>query len=159
MLKFNEKYNRWFSDKGEVFKYDSIMGEMVPVKGSVSNAGYLAAMSTKHFLFHRAIWETFNGEIPKGMVIDHKNGNRLDNSLDNLQCVTQKENVNNPVTKIKLKEACKNNGHDKRCNKKYLSDIGLRFLEHFGIYPCQDKKLYQRENGWRLRHGHFKWEV
>lgn len=159
MLKFNEKYNRWFSDKGEVFKYDSKMGEMVPVKGSVSNAGYLAAMSTKHFLFHRAIWETFNGEIPKGMVIDHKNGNKLDNSLPNLRLVTQKENVNNPVTKSKLKEACKTNGSYNRCNKKCLSDIGLRFLEHFGIYPCQDKKLYHKETGWRLRHGYFRWEV
>lgn len=154
MLKFNEKYNRWFSDKGEVFKYDSKMGEMVPVKGSVSNAGYLAAMSTKHFLFHRAIWETFNGEIPKGMVIDHKNGNKLDNSLDNLDLVTQKENCNNPITLERLR---KNTLGCKR--KRKPKGFGIKFFEHFGITRPDDVKLYNRECNYYLYHGKCRWEV
>ena len=44
---------------------------------------------------HRIIWEMFNGTIPKGMVIDHLNGDAWDNRIDNLACKTRKENNQN----------------------------------------------------------------
>lgn len=47
---------------------------------------------------HRLIWETFIGEIPDGYQIDHINTIRDDNRLENLRCVTAKENCNNPET-------------------------------------------------------------
>ena len=40
---------------------------------------------------HRYIWEKANGEIPKGFVIHHRDGNPENNALDNLVCITQKE--------------------------------------------------------------------
>jgi hypothetical protein len=42
-------------------------------------------------LLHRLIWEHYNGTIPKGYIIHHKNGNKLNNSIDNLQCMSQSE--------------------------------------------------------------------
>lgn len=41
---------------------------------------------------HRIIWQYFNGPIPEGMEINHKNGNRADNRLENLEVVTHKQN-------------------------------------------------------------------
>lgn len=41
----------------------------------------------------RIVWRAFNGDIPEGMQIDHKNNNRKDNSLENLQLLTPSENT------------------------------------------------------------------
>lgn len=62
------------------------------VKGSKRN-GYLRLNSI--ISIHRLVWETFKGEIPEGMVIDHIDGNRSNNSLSNLRLVTQSENMDN----------------------------------------------------------------
>jgi len=40
---------------------------------------------------HRAIWELVNGEIPKDYMIHHKNGNKKDNRIDNLECLSRKQ--------------------------------------------------------------------
>ena len=57
---------------------------------------------------HRLVWETFKGEILENMQIDHIDGNPANNALDNLKCVTAKENSNNPNTKWKVQG--QNNG-------------------------------------------------
>lgn len=46
----------------------------------------------KKVLVHRLIYETFIGEIIKGMEIDHIDSNPLNNRLDNLQILTASEN-------------------------------------------------------------------
>ena len=44
-------------------------------------------------LVHRIIWNIHYGKIPKGMIIDHINNDSLDNRIENLQCITQSENI------------------------------------------------------------------
>lgn len=44
------------------------------------------------FSVHRAVIMTFVGPIPKGMVINHKNGIKDDNRLENLEVVSHSEN-------------------------------------------------------------------
>ena len=48
---------------------------------------------------HRIIWEMHNGDIPKGMCIDHINRVRDDNRIENLRLVTQTENALNSKLK------------------------------------------------------------
>jgi hypothetical protein len=44
---------------------------------------------------HRYLWEQVNGLIPKGMQIDHINGDIHDNRMSNLRLVTNQENARN----------------------------------------------------------------
>lgn len=66
---------------------------------------------------HILKWVFFNGEIPEGYEIDHINGDKQDNTLSNLRCVTHFENCNNSKTKINitnsLKKHFENNPEDK----------------------------------------------
>ena len=68
--------------------------------GTVNSAGY------RHFTYnfkihneHKIIWFMFNGAVPKGKIIDHKDRNSLNNNIDNLRLVTPKGNQENQLGK------------------------------------------------------------
>lgn len=51
---------------------------------------------------HRLVAEAFIPNLTQMPEIDHINGDRMDNNIDNLQWVTSKENKANPVTRIRM---------------------------------------------------------
>ena len=48
----------------------------------------------KYHYVHRLVWEVFVGPIPEGLQINHKDENKSNNSLENLEIVTPKQNTN-----------------------------------------------------------------
>lgn len=44
-------------------------------------------------LAHRIVWQWFMGPIPEGVEVNHKNGDRGDNRLGNLELLTKGENL------------------------------------------------------------------
>ena len=66
------------------------------LKGSIRNGYIRINIQEKWESLHRLIWESFNDTLlEKEQIIDHIDGNRLNNKLSNLRLVTQSENVLN----------------------------------------------------------------
>jgi len=53
-------------------------------------------------LAHRLMWETFNGSIPAGMQINHRNGKKTDNRLANLEIVSRSQNMQHAYRVLKI---------------------------------------------------------
>ena len=50
---------------------------------------------------HRMVWEAFNGPIPGRLEINHKDLDRANNRLDNLELVTHQQNVQHAIDAYK----------------------------------------------------------
>ncbi len=47
--------------------------------------------TSKHV--HRLVWEQHHGKIPKGYIIHHKDENKLNWNIDNLEMISRKEHI------------------------------------------------------------------
>lgn len=70
--------------------------------GSQLKNGYITVCLRKHgtpktFYLHRVIWETACGEIPTGFDVHHKNGDKTDNRITNLELVNWYKNANDNI--------------------------------------------------------------
>lgn len=71
------------------------------IAGSLAQSGYYEiCYNNQRVLSHRLAWFFVYGEMPNG-VVDHINGIRTDNRIDNLRCVSQMENAQNTLTALK----------------------------------------------------------
>jgi hypothetical protein len=57
----------------------------------MANSKYdLVYVAGKMFYRHRLVWELANGPIPIGHIVHHKDGNRRNNDLSNLELMSRK---------------------------------------------------------------------
>lgn len=66
----------------------------------------------------RLVWKCFNGNIPEGMEVNHKNEDTKCNELSNFNLLTRKENCNWGNHRSNISEACSKpvNQYDKKGN-------------------------------------------
>ena len=104
------------------------------LKGSLDKNGYLRfKLNGKNVSIHRMVLETFKPiENMNLLEVNHKDGNKLNNHLDNLEWVTHRQNMEHTIH-IKLSEKCSNKGI-KNGNSK-LTEEQVRNIR-------KDKRIY-----------------
>ena len=92
-LKYNDDYKLIVSDTGRVFSMNTKHGE---IGKNATNHGY---KSCNGYPVHRIVWETFKGKYDlKVYEVDHKDGDRGNNNISNLQLLTHAENMKKAIS-------------------------------------------------------------
>ena len=113
--------------------------------GTYRNGYIRVSIKGKSYSVHRLVYETFNGKIPKNMVLDHINGIRDDNRLENLRCVSQSENMYN----------AQKNGHKGQHPVKQY-DLNMNFIKEYPSCSAAAKEFnvsYRAISSAADRHG------
>ena len=159
-LKQIPSYEKYFATKeGRIFsKWSKDYKELKLTK---SCYGYLVVdlcnsdkKIHKQFRVHRVIYNTFVGDIPKDFCIDHIDGDKINNNIENLRLCTNRQNSqfqnkkkNNPTGYVNIYLA------EDRKNFKYRVNITIskneKILKSFLTLEEAIKfrdKIYERYN-------------
>lgn len=100
--------------------------------------GYWISTKFPRIRAHVWVWKFHNGEIQKGFHIHHKDGNKSNNGIQNLECLTVKQHV-------------AKHRHEERISNSILNMHRIRHLT---------KKWHASEEGleWHRQHGLKTWK-
>lgn len=131
-------------------------GDIVGCKSK--NSGYVVTMlNNKPYRLHRLVWLFIHGEEPSD-DIDHINGNRSDNRIENLRCAGLTENNRNLSRSTRNKSGfigvcfCKK-------RKLWRATIGVNSKSvHIGYFEtlkdaCYARKQVELDLGYHVNHG------
>lgn len=102
---------------------------------------------------HRVVWRMFHGAIPAGMQIDHINGCRSDNQIENLRLVTKDENARNRRTPVNNTSG--EIGIQQRSSGHFQVRVGARYVGNFSTMTeaIQARICTSRAAGFHANHG------
>lgn len=98
-----ERSRDGFSRQCDYNRHLRIVGRQA---GALNASGYIWVWISGHrYAAHRVIWLMVTGNLPSypEFVIDHINGNTVDNRIENLRCVKARENDINKAVSINSK--------------------------------------------------------
>ena len=149
-------------------KYDPLSGDLTwktsgrGVKigkrlGSPDGRGYVQLMfNRKKLMAHRLAWFLHYGKWPKAQI-DHINGIRDDNRIENLRDVTQTENMRNAKLYATNKSGV-NGIALKKCGRYqvtlYTDDGVINAYTGFDFFEaCCIRKSFEISNNYHVNHG------
>jgi hypothetical protein len=145
------------------FVYDPDSGLLHRVNGrkafvTQDTHGYLQGrVAGVLVLAHRAAWALHHGEWPNGQI-DHINGNRTDNRIDNLRVVSATENARNATLRADNRSGVPGVGWHSRY-KKWTARIGVQGRQKtIGYYAtlaeaAAARRVAETEQGYHRNHG------
>ena len=138
--------NLFVYNNGDLFWIDS-PNSLVPagsLAGSLREDGYIGIfINGKYFFAHRIIWEMFNQEIPAGMVIDHIDGIRNNNRIENLRVCTFQQNHFNRGKQSNNKSGFKGVSWHKQ-KQKWVAQIKIDGRNKFLGFYTNPVKAYEK---------------
>ena len=121
------------------------------VAGSLGNRGYWqVCIDKKKFVAHRIVFFMHHGVDPRENQIDHKNGDKSDNSIDNLRLVDQSINMRNRKTRTDNALGCRGvrKGKDYFRTKTYESYMNLGSGKHIYKYFSTLEEAIEQRKAW-----------
>ncbi len=112
--------------------------------GSINAAGYVCiSINNKDFYSHRISW-AFNRGIPLPRYIDHINGNKEDNRIENLRETTMSQNLANSKTYKSNKLGIR--GIRQNTKGRYVASMthNQKYI-HIGIFNSLDAAIKARQ--------------
>lgn len=120
-------------------------------------SGYLHGMVFKRLVYaHRAAYMIALGEVPD--EIDHINGDRTDNRLENLRAVDRKENTKN-TRRVAFNTSGASGVHLDKRTAKWIAQINVDGRRrHLGVFLTRDdavaaRKAAETRFGYHPNHG------
>lgn len=84
------------SPTGLRYKVRTQYSEVLSPAGSVAMSYWQVAVNNCRYRVHRIVWALFNGcDVPKGMYLDHIDGNGKNNNISNLRLANKSQNAMN----------------------------------------------------------------
>lgn len=103
------------------------------IAGSVKHDGYRRiGLNKKVYLTHRLIYMMFYGYMPE--IVDHIDGNKLNNRIENLRAATKSQNCQNQKTPIDNTSGYKNVMWKKSKNKWLVALKVCNKYLHIGYF-------------------------
>jgi HNH endonuclease len=141
-----------FKSGGIMEKYKEYNGN----KFRLNAQGYYVRLIS--ILLHRDVWEYHYGKIPEGYQIHHKDGDKLNNEIENLECIEHSEHVKKhwdenkdylteKVRKnIKTAQRWRSTNEGKKYYSKHSKDVWKNSPKHYRkcVNCKKDYECYER---------------
>ena len=151
----------------EYLRYCGETGKIYWVKNRTkakagSEAGYLNPDGYRRVQFgslmmtHRVVWLLIHREWPDG-EIDHIDGDRTNNRIENLRVVTQSQNMRNKKSQSSSSSGRNGVHYDSRCRKWRVQIRMNKKVHHLGLFESKDiaasvAESFYRNNGFTDLH-------
>jgi hypothetical protein len=128
-----------------------IIGKKV---GSPNSGGYLITkINGQQFLVHRIIYQMFNGEMPN--TLDHIDGNRINNKIENLRPATLLQNAYNKKNYLNNKTGIKGVSFNRQCGKYFARCQVNKKQNWLGFFETSEQAENAVQKFRKQHHGEF----
>ena len=136
------------SNKGRLIKLDTPFKLLVP--GSIKRGYLIYSINSKSIKAHQLVAQEFIGHIINGhsSVVDHINHDTLDNSVENLQIISNRENS----SKKKVRKYNLPMGVTKTKSNTYIARAAKRRI-HLGTFPTPEEAHQAYLDYWKTAEG------
>jgi len=135
--------------------YRADIGDMA---GTLSNTGYYAvSIKRKKYSVHRLIFLMHHGYLPE--IIDHIDGNKLNNTIENLRQVNSAQNIWNQPTRSTNTSGAKNVSWHKRQKKWNVKIMVNGVNKHIGCFDDFEFAELVSIEAIAKYHGEYRWRA